>query len=238
MPSPLPLAPRGPLSGVSLLLVEDSRFASDATRLMCRHTGMRMRRAGSLETAWRHLSRDCPDVLIADVGLPDGCGLALIARLKALRTRPAVLLATSGDPGHRDAARQAGAQGFLEKPVASLARFQSAILAHLPEGDEERQPSLAACAAPARLEPDRLAYYDDLAAARRSFAALSRIRRRAEDPGVAYLSRFVRGVARSADDPDLERAARRLSRDARRGAPELVQLFDLVDARLRERPPI
>ncbi|NQZ71900.1 MAG: response regulator, partial [Dinoroseobacter sp.] len=40
-----------PLLGLRLLLVEDSRFAAEAVRLMCLKSGARLRRADSIATA-------------------------------------------------------------------------------------------------------------------------------------------------------------------------------------------
>ena len=53
-----------PLSDITLLVVEDSKFASDAVRLMALHSGARLRRADCLASARRHLAVYCPNVVM------------------------------------------------------------------------------------------------------------------------------------------------------------------------------
>ncbi|MCB2124002.1 MAG: response regulator, partial [Rhodobacteraceae bacterium] len=84
------------------------------------HSGARVRRADCLRSAERHLSTYRPSVTIVDLVLPDGSGLDLIGRLDGRVPRLPVILATSGDPGMESAARDAGAQGFLAKPLDDL----------------------------------------------------------------------------------------------------------------------
>ena len=86
---------RLPLQGLTLLIVDDSRFACDALRLILQRSGARLRRAESLEVARLHLGCYVPDLAIVDLGLPDGRGEVLIAEL-AQQGLP--VLGLSGDP--------------------------------------------------------------------------------------------------------------------------------------------
>ncbi len=209
-----------PLHGVALLVVEDSRFASEALRLMCQHSGARMRRADSMAQARRHLAVWRPDVVIVDLGLPDGEGTDLIRELAAQPGFGPAILASSGDPDLREAALGAGAAGFLAKPVNSLAAFQAAILrlfpgAPPPKADLEEVPS-----------PDRLALTDDLVHAAELLA---------QPPGQierVYLTRFLSGLARATGDGALALAAQR----ATTTEEDLPALSALVLSRLAAAP--
>ena len=202
--------PDRPLLGLTVLVVEDSRFACEAMRLLCLSSGARIRRADCLRSARRHLMSYRPTVVIVDLGLPDGSGLDLIAEIAAGRPRLPALLATSGDGGAAGAALAAGADAFLPKPVESLSAFQRTVLGALPAAPGPRAPG-AAPAEDDRVHPDPLALRDDLA----HVADLL-----GDDPqGVVldYLAQFLSGVALSAHDAPLRAAAEALALDRRDG---------------------
>ena len=109
-----------PLNGKTVLIVEDSRFICEAARLMCLHSGARLRGADSLAAARRHLNVYFPTIVIIDVGLPDGSGLQLISELAGASPRISVILDTSGDDLMHHQSLKAGADGFLAKPFENL----------------------------------------------------------------------------------------------------------------------
>ncbi len=221
-----PPTARRPLLGLTVLVVEDSRFACEAVRLLCLRSGARIRRADSLEHAQKHLSVYRPTVLIVDVGLPDGSGLALIEACAKATPRIDVILGTSGDTDVHGAVLNAGANGFLAKPIANLSAFQSAILMHLPQDRQPRGPRLLTDEV---VHPDILAYHDDLS----HVANVIGTGTGAENVG--YVTQFLRGVARSVDDNDLGAAAADLADKFANGqstAADLTALGAMVQARL------
>ena len=187
-----------PLLGLSILLVEDSHVAGEAIRVMCLRSGARLRRASSLAAADRHLCTWAPRVVIVDIGLPDGSGLGLIRRLDGAGTRVDALIGLSGDPDMQEAAIAAGADGFLAKPLPSLAALQEGILSCLPP--EARPLGLRALDGTA-VPTDDAALVDDLVRAAAlldsPFDALT------ED----YIARFLAGVAATVGDRELGTAA-------------------------------
>lgn len=183
-----------PLRGLTLLAVEDSRFASDALRLICQRTGARLRRAETLAAARAHLRTYRPDVAIIDLGLPDGSGLNLIADLARSPHRPEAILATSGDISGREAALDAGADGFMEKPIESVAWFCRHLNAVMP-----LRGLAAVLDRDEALRPDPLALHDDL---ERAAELLTR-----QIPPGRYVAGFVRGLAGQMHDAPLAEAA-------------------------------
>ncbi len=204
-----------PFRGITVLAVEDSRFASEALRLMCQRLGARLRRAETIQAARSHLRLYRPNLVIVDLGLPDGRGEALIREI-VMGAHPPVVLGTSGDSEGRALALAAGAAGFLDKPMVSLADFQTALIHYLPE-------AVAGLPEPDEaVQPDKLALRDDLvhAATMIDAGVTSEIR--------AYLTGFLTGVARHADDTDLVQAVRE-------EAPKVGHMVDLrrlLDRRL------
>ncbi|OSP55707.1 response regulator [Pseudoruegeria sp. SK021] len=221
----LPTAQR-PLIGATVLVVEDSRFASEAVRLMCLRSGARIRRADCLKSAYRHLAAYRPSVVIIDLGLPDGPGNDLIRDL-ASRPDPAPpVIATSGDPSLRDIALTEGARDFLTKPIPSLGIFQETILRLLPA---EVQPRGLRVLSDEQLLPDRLAFRNDMEV----IAAL--IDCDTDPPDIQYIAQFLETVAYSAEDRPLINAARQLGADMRRShdAPDLTPIRAMVAARIQ-----
>lgn len=223
----LPTA-RRPMLGLTVLVVEDSRFACDALRLLCLRSGARIRRADCLKSARRHLRIYRPSVVIVDMGLPDGSGAELIEELAKASPRVGVLLAISGDSFVEDAAIAAGADGFLPKPLTSLAEFQNAILSRLPS---DRQPAGPREVPDDTVRPDPVAYRDDLC------HAADTLSEGEADEVIDYVAQFLSGLARSAQDTPLALAAEAVTKARAKGTvlnADVVRLNQMVQTRLAE----
>ncbi|GIT89371.1 response regulator [Roseobacter sp. OBYS 0001] len=222
---PTPTAAR-PLLGLTVLVIEDSRYACEAMRLLCLRSGARIRRADCLRSARRHLQVYRPSVVIVDLGLPDGCGAELITELTQTEPRVDVVLGTSGDLNGENLALAAGCDGFLTKPIVSLAVFQQTILSNLPA---ERQPSGLRELPDEIIHPDLMAFQDDMAHIADVLGGED------NDTAIDYAAQFIGGVARSAQDTGLEQAADALAKARASGASakiEVSKLANLVQQRL------
>lgn len=215
---------RRPLLGLTILVVEDSRFASEAVRLMAQASGARLRRADCLASARRHLQVYRPAVVLVDLGLPDGSGLALIGELTAAAHRP-ILLATSGDERLERDAMSAGADGFLHKPVRRMAEFQQLVLQNLPDDQRPRGPR---CLQDQEINPDPVALRDDLVQISKILSNHDR------DGALDYVSQFAGGLALQASDSSLGKASAELRETlgTSAAAPKADALGQIVENRL------
>lgn len=107
----------------TVLVVED---LPDARALLCNlaektFPEARILYAGTLAQAKHRLHEAVPDLVLVDIGLPDGSGIELIRGLA--RTHPetvCVVTTVLGDDGHIVGAFSAGAQGYLLKGQAPV----------------------------------------------------------------------------------------------------------------------
>ena len=218
LPAFVAAAPALPLRGLTVLAVEDSRFASEALRLMCQRSGARLRRADSLAVATSHLGIYRPDVVIVDLGLPDGRGEDLIRALSG--AGGPVILGMSGDEDGAARAMAAGSTGFLGKPLPDLAGFQAVILSQL--GDRH----LRGAPFEGEITPDPLALCDDL---RRAEAALSGEQAAAHMR--EWLRGFLSGLAMQTGDTALKSAAEAISR-----AGDASPIRAMLSEKIRQMP--
>ncbi|ATX67362.1 response regulator receiver domain-containing protein [Roseinatronobacter bogoriensis subsp. barguzinensis] len=179
--------------GGTLLLVEDSRLFSDTIRAVMRGTGGRIRRTDTLCGARRHLSLYTPDVVMIDLGLPDGSGLELIAECARRSIRVPLIIAISGQPELESAAYTAGADKFFEKPIVSLSQFRAALAPSCFDMDAMQ----AAAYTPL---PDVSALRDDL------YLALDLLQGPDQSDRRQYALQFCEGLARSLHDVEMQGA--------------------------------
>jgi CheY-like chemotaxis protein len=103
----------------TVLLVEDSTMISGALKMLLESGGFDVTLAATAAeaSAWPRHTR--PDVMLLDVGLPDGDGLGVIDSLDARGLKPAATYAMTGhaDQVTHDRCIARGCAGVLIKPV-------------------------------------------------------------------------------------------------------------------------
>ena len=82
-----------------------------------------------------------PDVILLDLGLPDGDGLDATRQLREWTTTPIIVLSARGQEGDKIAALDAGADDYLTKPfsVGELLARMRVALRHRASGGEVPQ---------------------------------------------------------------------------------------------------
>jgi two-component system KDP operon response regulator KdpE len=103
----------------SLLVVEDDdtlrQALVDALSSICG----RVRQVATLADAIHQCGVDEPDLVLLDLGLPDGDGSQLLLRLRAVTGVPIIVLSGRNEDEHKVALLDAGADDFLSKPCSA-----------------------------------------------------------------------------------------------------------------------
>ena len=113
-----------------VLLVEDDAGIRRFVRAALESEGCTVHEAAALERGRIELASRRPDLLVLDLGLPDGDGMTLLAELRGWSGMPVLVLSARSDEADKVAALDAGADDYLAKPfgVAELlARVDAAL---------------------------------------------------------------------------------------------------------------
>jgi two-component system catabolic regulation response regulator CreB len=105
----------------TILLLEDDPAIADAVAFALRREGLGVEHCGWLAEARERLrNKPVPDLLILDVGLPDGNGLDLCRELRAspMRALPVIVLSARSDEMDRVLGLELGADDYLAKPFS------------------------------------------------------------------------------------------------------------------------
>ncbi|HVQ17323.1 MAG TPA: ATP-binding protein, partial [Vicinamibacterales bacterium] len=110
------------LDGVTVLYVDDEPDARDLVQRILSNQGARVITAESAETGRQLVARERPDVLVADIGMPDEDGYSLIRTIRALPAEqggsiPAAAVTALARTEDRRRALLAGFQTHIAKPV-------------------------------------------------------------------------------------------------------------------------
>ncbi|HYP97121.1 MAG TPA: response regulator [Polyangiaceae bacterium] len=109
---------RGALSGIYALLVEDDPDGCDLMQMMLRRFGAEVTAVSTAAAALESVRERRPDVLVSDIGLPDGDGFQLLRRVReSNHDLPAVAVTAYASRQDVAKALAAGFQAHVAKPV-------------------------------------------------------------------------------------------------------------------------
>jgi CheY-like chemotaxis protein len=112
---------------IKILVVEDH---GDTSRLMARLLqghGHDVRTAAGVTTALAVAEKEPFDLLISDIGLPDGTGLELMRQIQAIRPTKGIALSGYNSSDDVRQAKDAGFAAHVTKPV-DFTKLQQLIL--------------------------------------------------------------------------------------------------------------
>lgn len=102
-----------------VMVAEDNTLVAGAMRLLFEESGFRVTTCSTVAETVAAAASDPVDVLLLDLGLPDGSGLAALAELRRLGALPRTVVALTGRDEADVASRciAAGCAAVLVKPV-------------------------------------------------------------------------------------------------------------------------
>jgi len=101
----------------SILYVEDHVDSAEMLTRLLRSLGYQVETCGTVADAIRLASQRKFDLLLSDIGLPDGSGIDLIAQVRQRSSIPAIALTGFGMERDVEAYRTAGFNSHIAKPV-------------------------------------------------------------------------------------------------------------------------
>ncbi|MCI9023039.1 MAG: response regulator transcription factor [Dorea sp.] len=98
-------------------IIEDDKLLNQALRLVLQKAGYRIICAHTRQEALSLMGRE-EDLLLVDIGLPDGNGISLYQELKGRREIPAIFLTARDEEQDMLAAFDTGADDYVVKPFS------------------------------------------------------------------------------------------------------------------------
>ena len=114
----------------TILLIEDEAQIRRLVRTAMEEEGYRVRESGTLKEGLAQLHADAVHLLILDLGLPDGDGIAFLRELRTQFSLPVLVLSARSAEGEKIRALDAGADDYLTKPYYTgelLARVRAQL---------------------------------------------------------------------------------------------------------------
>ncbi|MGK9172293.1 two-component system response regulator KdpE [Yokenella regensburgei] len=118
---------------INVLIVEDEQAIRRFLRTALEAEGLRVFEAETLQRGLIEAATRKPDLVILDLGLPDGEGIDFIRDLRQWSQMPVIVLSARSEESDKIAALDAGADDYLSKPfgIGELqARLRVALRRH------------------------------------------------------------------------------------------------------------
>lgn len=113
-----------------VLIVDDERQIRRFLKASLTAQGYDILEAETIQDALKMATSYLPDLVILDLGLPDGDGIKVIQSVREWSTMPIIVLSVRGQEKDKVAALDAGADDYLTKPFSTgelLARLRAAL---------------------------------------------------------------------------------------------------------------
>lgn len=126
-----------PPPSLRILVVDDEEPIRRFLRTTLSARGYEVAEAATLEAGRIACTAKPPDLLLLDLGLPDGDGMQLLLEVRGWSRLPIVVLSARGQEASKVLALDAGADDYLTKPFGVpelLARLRAALRRHGPPG--------------------------------------------------------------------------------------------------------
>ena len=105
------------LRHLSILLVDDHKDSLDLLARLLRRCGHSVETAMRVDEAVQAVGRRRFDILVSDIGLPDGDGTEIMKAIRSAQGAPGIALTGHGDDRYVQACAEAGFATRLLKPV-------------------------------------------------------------------------------------------------------------------------
>jgi DNA-binding response OmpR family regulator len=107
------------MSGGTILLVEDEQAITEPLAEALEREGFEPRVAGTAADALSSARSDPPDLVLLDIGLPDGSGLDVCRELRKDGDMPIIMLTARGAEADRVLGLELGADDYIVKPFSA-----------------------------------------------------------------------------------------------------------------------
>lgn len=112
------------------LVIEDEKEIRRFLRNTLREADFRVHEAETLRAGLAEIGARIPDIIVLDLGLPDGDGVDLIREVRTWSSVPIIVLSARVDEGNKVRALDAGADDYVTKPFGTaelLARVRASL---------------------------------------------------------------------------------------------------------------